>query len=232
MAGFASREALLDFLPGAGRAALPDPAAHRRRRSAGRPARAGGPDRRGARRPPRSSRAARCAGARRAVDGRDPGRDRGRAGHARRRSGRLPGPRTAALQGRRPQAEGARTDREPRGRVPHLTARPGTARLARRRQIRESTYPALFLPPDAPNPYPRRCDSRFCRPVASASSINAHAVTVTPTHAVIRVDPPVISFFTADVFVDYGTTTAYGSTAPGRPSISGTITARTSRSAA
>jgi hypothetical protein len=54
----------------------------------------------------------------------------------------------------------------------------------------------------------------FAAPAASAaSSVHAHAVTVTPTHAVIRVDAPVIEFFTADVLVDYGPAIQYGSTA-------------------
>ena len=133
LAGFATREALLDFLPDR------DEQLYRIR------LRTGGVDPRAALREQadltdeeRADLHARLARLdARAPDGpwtaATPGRHRGRAGHARRRSGCLPGPRTAALQGRRPQAEGARPDGEPRGRIPHFTARSGTARLAARR---------------------------------------------------------------------------------------------------
>ena len=61
----------------------------------------------------------------RAVDRGDAAGDRRRSRHARGRSGRGARPREAAVQGRRAQAQGARVDGEPRGRLPALAARRG-----------------------------------------------------------------------------------------------------------
>jgi hypothetical protein len=65
----------------------------------------------------------------RGVDRGDAARDRGCSGHARRRPRGRVRTRAAAVQGRRAQAQGARADREPRGRLPAVAARP---RLPRR----------------------------------------------------------------------------------------------------
>ena len=48
--------------------------------------------------------------------------------HPRGRPGGIARARAAAVQGRRAEAEGARPDREPRGRLPHLAARSGAPR--------------------------------------------------------------------------------------------------------
>ena len=60
----------------------------------------------------------------RPLDGGDPARDRRRAGRARGRSGGAVRPRAPQVQDGRAQAQGARADREPRGRLPALAAWP------------------------------------------------------------------------------------------------------------
>ena len=77
-------------------------------------------------------------------------------GCAGRRSRRRAGPGAARLQDRRPQAQGARTDREPDRRLPALAARPGLARALPAALIRGFRARPRFR---APVRYanPRRC---------------------------------------------------------------------------
>ncbi len=130
-AGHADAAAVRAALRGDGRD-LPDRVPPRRPRPAHRPARRRGPGRRRPRRDRGAARALRRGEPPRPLDGGDAAGDRRRPGHAGRRPRRAARPaRAAAVQDRRAQAQGARPDREPGGRLPPLAPRPGVpGRLA------------------------------------------------------------------------------------------------------